>query len=64
MPPLSVVLGQRMIEKVVKEADGETKRIQELQGELFSVTAKVNQTGLDLVCYDVLTIVESASAGE
>ncbi|KAL7506977.1 hypothetical protein ACHAXN_004193 [Cyclotella atomus] len=62
VPPLSVVLGQRMIEKVVKEADGETKRIQELQGELFSVTAKVNQTGLDLVCYDVLTIVESASA--
>jgi hypothetical protein len=64
VPPLSVMLGQRMTEKVVKGSDGETNRIQQLQGELFSVTAEVNETSLDLVCFDVLTIVESASAGE
>ncbi|KAL3796692.1 hypothetical protein HJC23_009992 [Cyclotella cryptica] len=62
VPPLSVMLRQRMIEKVVKEDDGEIKRVSQLEGELFAVTAKFNDESLDLVCFDVLTVLESASS--
>ena len=62
IPPLSVPLRQTIVEKVVKEGDGETKRISQLQGELFALTAKVTNDTLNLVCFDVLTISESASA--
>lgn len=59
------MLAQRMIEKeVVTEGDVDTKRIQQLEGEVFSVTAKVNDFSLELACFDVLTLVESASAGK
>lgn len=62
VPPLSVVLRQRIIEKEVKEGDGETKRISQLEGELFAVSAKTSDYSLDIVCFDVLTLTESASA--
>ena len=62
IPPLSVPLRQTIVEKVVKEGDGETKRISQLQGELFALSAKVTNDTLNLVCFDVLTISESASA--
>jgi len=62
IPPLSVLLRQTIVEKVVKEGDGETKRISQLQGELFALSAKVTNDTLNLVCFDVLTISESASA--
>lgn len=63
-PPLSVRLRQRMVEKIVKEDDGEIKRVSLLEGELFAVTAKFSDESLDLVCYDVVTLLESASSGE
>jgi len=62
IPPLSVLLRQTIVEKVVKEGDGETKRISQLQGELFALSAKVTNDTLNLVCFDVLTISESASS--
>jgi len=62
IPPLSVHLRHTIVEKVVKEGDGETKRISQLQGELFALSAKVTNDTLNLVCFDVLTISESASA--
>ena len=62
IPPLSVPLRQTIVEKVVKEGDGESKRISQLQGELFALSAKVTNDTLTLVCFDVLTISESASS--
>lgn len=64
VPPLSLPLRQHIIEKLVKEGDGETKRVSQLEGELFAVSAKANNDTLDLVCFDVLMISESASSGE
>ena len=64
LPPLSVPLRQRIVEKLTKENDGETKRISLLEGELFAVSAKANTDTLDLICFDVLTISESASSRE
>ena len=58
------MLRQRMVEKIVKEDDGEIKRVSQLERELFAVTAKFNDESLDLVCFDVLTLLESASSGE
>ncbi len=48
----------------MKEDDGEIKRVSLLEGELFAVTAKFSDESLDLVCYDVVTLLESASSGE
>ena len=64
VPPLSVPLRQRIVEKLATEGDGETKRISQVQGELFAVTAKINNDAIGLVCFDVLTVSESASSGE
>ncbi len=64
IPPLSVPLHQRIVEKLVKDGDGETKRIAQLQRESLAVTAKTCDSALDLVCFDVLTVSESASCGE
>ena len=64
VPPLSVPLQQRIVEKLMREGDGDLKRISQLQGELFAVSAKVNNEALELVCFDVLTMSESASSGE
>lgn len=64
VPPLSVPIHQRIVEKRVKDGDGETKRIPQLQRESFAVTAKTSDGALDLVCFDVLTISESASSSE
>lgn len=64
VPPLSVPLRQRIVEKLTKEGDGETKRVSQLERELLAVTAKANDDTLDLVCFDVLTMSESASSGE
>lgn len=64
VPPLSVPIRQRLVEKLITEGDGETKRTSQLQGELFAVSATTNDASLDLVCFDVLTITDSASAGE
>ena len=64
VPPLSVPLRQRIVEKIVIEGDGEPKRISQLEGELLAVSAKTNEETLDLICYDVLTSVDSASSGE
>ena len=62
VPPLSVPLRQSIVEKEVKEGDGETKRISQLRAELFAVSAAVTKDRLNLVCFDVLTISESASS--
>jgi len=62
VPPLSVVLRQNIVEKLTREGDGEMKRSSQLQGELFAVSAKSNNDQLDLVCFDVLTLTESASS--
>lgn len=62
VPPLSVPLRQNIIEKRVKEGDGEKKTKSELQSELFAVSAKANSDTLELVCFDVLTTMESASS--
>ena len=63
VPPLSVPLCQRIVERLEKEGDGGTK-VAQLQGELFAVSAKANEEALELVCFDVLTMTESASSGE
>ncbi|KAL9189708.1 hypothetical protein ACHAXT_009383 [Thalassiosira profunda] len=60
--PLGALMRQRMVEKVVKEGDGESKRIAQLRGELFALTARMNEEALAFVCFDVLTISESASS--
>jgi len=62
VPPLSVPLSQKIVEKRVKEGDGETKTKSELQSELFAVSAKANTETLELVCFDVLTTMKSASS--
>ncbi|KAL7545173.1 hypothetical protein ACHAWF_008525 [Thalassiosira exigua] len=62
VPPLAVILRQRIVEKLVKEGIGETKRISQLQGELLALAACVNEETLELVCFDVLTSSESASS--
>lgn len=64
VPPLSVPIHQRIVEKRVKDGDGETKRIPQLQRESFAVTANTSDDALDLVCFDVLTVSESASSSE
>ena len=64
VPPLSVPLRQRIVEKLTREGDGETKRTSQLEGELFAVSARVNDNSLALVCFDVLAVSESASSGE
>ena len=61
---MSVPLRQRIVEKLAKEGDGETKRMSQLQGELFAVSAQASNDTLDMVCFDVLTMLESASSGE
>jgi hypothetical protein len=33
-----------------------------LEGEVFALTAKINADQLELLCFDVLTILESASS--
>ncbi|KAL3788547.1 hypothetical protein ACHAW5_009393 [Stephanodiscus triporus] len=62
VPPLSVPLRQRIVEKLAKEGDGETKRLSQLQRELFAVSAKINNDAIELACFDVLTMSESASS--
>jgi len=62
IPPLSVHLRQRIVEKVVNEGGDETKRISILEGELLAVTAKMSDENLELICYDVLTATESAQS--
>jgi hypothetical protein len=64
VPPLSVPLRQRIVEKLVKEGDGESKRVSQLQGEIFAVSARVFNEAIEMVCFDVLTKSESASSGE
>ena len=64
VPPLGIMLHQRMTEKVVKEGDGDTRRVPQLKGEIFAVTAKVDDESLCLICYEVLTILELASSGK
>ena len=64
MPPLGIMLHQHMTEKMVKEGDGETRRVPQLKGEVFAVTATVNDESLCLICFDVLTVLESASSGK
>jgi hypothetical protein len=64
VPLLSVPLHQRIIEKLVKDGDGETRRVAQLQRESLAVTAKTSDDALDLVCFDVLTVAETASSGE
>ena len=64
VPPLSVLLRQRIVEKLVKEGDGETKRVSQLQGELLALTANITKDGIEMVCFDVLTLVDSASSGK
>jgi hypothetical protein len=59
-----VPLRQRIVEKLVKEGDGETKRLSQLQRELFAVSAKINNDAIELACFDVLTMSESASSSE
>ena len=63
VPPLSVPLRQRIVEKLVKEGDGESKRVSQLQGEMFAMSAKVSNEAIEMVCFDVLTVSESASSG-
>lgn len=55
---------QQLVEKVIKEGDGDTKRVSQIEGEVFAVTANVNESNLELICFDVLTVLESASAGK
>jgi len=64
VPPLSVLLRQRIVEKLVKEGDGETKRISQLQGELLALTANITKDGIEMVCFDVLTLTDSASSSK
>ena len=63
VPPLSVLMHQRMVEKDVKEGDGDTKKVSHIEGEVFAVTADINESSLELICFDVLTVLESASSG-
>ena len=63
VPPLSIRLCQNIVEKIVKEGDGETKRTSHLQSELFAVSAQVTNDTMNLVCFDVLTSSDSASSG-
>ncbi|KAL3821806.1 LOW QUALITY PROTEIN: hypothetical protein ACHAXA_003308 [Cyclostephanos tholiformis] len=62
VPPLSVPLRQRIVENLVKEGDGESKRVSRLQGEMFAVSAKISNEAIEMVCFDVLTVSESASS--
>ena len=62
VPPLSVPLRQKIVEKRVKEGDGEMKTKSEMQSELFAVSAKATIQSLELVCFDVLTTMKSASS--
>lgn len=55
-------LHQRIVEKVTKEGDGETKRTSQIQGELFALSAQASERDLSLVCFDVLTLTETASS--
>ncbi len=64
IPPLSVFLRQRIVEKVVNEGGDEPKHISILEGELLAVTATMSDERLELICYDVLTITESAQSGK
>ena len=64
VPPLSVPLRQRIVEKLVKEGDDESKRVAQLQGEMFAVAANVSDEAIEMVCFDVMTVSESASSGE
>ena len=64
IPPLGVLLRQSIVEQEVNEGGDEPKRVSCLQGELLAVTAKTSNESLDLVCYDVLTMVESAHSGK
>ncbi len=57
-------LRQRIVENLVKEGDGESKRVSRLQGEMFAVSAKISNEAIEMVCFDVLTVSESASSGE
>ena len=61
-PPLSVPMHQRIVEKVTKEGDGETKRRSQIQSELFALSAQTSESNLSLVCFDVLTLTETASS--
>jgi hypothetical protein len=49
---------------LVKEGDGETKRISQLQGELLALTANITKDGIEMVCFDVLTLTDSASSSK
>ena len=62
VPPLSVPLRQKIVEKRVKEGDGEMKTKSEMQSELFAVSAKATTASLELVCFDILTTTKSASS--
>ena len=64
VPPLSVLLSQRIVEQIAKATDGETKRIQHLEGEVFALTAKVNDDRIEMLCYDALTILDSPCSGK
>lgn len=63
VPPLSIRLRQNIVEKLVKEGDGETKRTSQLQSELFALSAQVTNDTMNLVCFDILTSSDSASSG-
>jgi len=61
-PPLSVPMHQQLVEKVTKEGDGEIKRTSQIQGELFALSAQASERDLSLICFDVLTLIETASS--
>ena len=62
VPPLSVPLRHNIVEQRVKEGDGEMKTKSELQSELLALSANASIISLELVCFDVLTTMHSASS--
>ena len=62
VPLLSVPLRQKIVETRVKDDGGEMKIKSELQSELFAVSAKATTQSLELVCFDVLTTMKTASS--
>lgn len=63
MPPLSVVLDQRMIHKA-SSADGDKKKKSFLGRDLFAVSCSVTEDAVTLCGFDVTLEMESPASRE
>jgi hypothetical protein len=64
VPPLSILVDQRLVEKSSTTADGEKKKQAHTEQELFGISCSVNGDALTLYATELKVHLEFPSAGK